>query len=80
MQEPPGQGPGGSSYETTTPSANVSVVWYRTVQSKRRITWLGERYDYENYRDKVRPQLLESIEKEKLHAEERARNKNLKKK
>lgn len=39
-----------------------------------------ERYDYENYRDQVRPQLLEGIEKEKKHAEERARNKNLKKK
>lgn len=38
-----------------------------------------ERYDYENYRDKVRPQLLEGIEKEKRHAEERARNKNLRK-
>ncbi len=36
-----------------------------------------ERYDYENYRDQVRPQLLESIEKEKKRAEERARNKNL---
>ena len=39
-----------------------------------------ERYDYENYRDRVRPELLEGIEKEKLHAEERARNKNLRKK
>lgn len=39
-----------------------------------------ERYDYENYRDKVRPQLLEGIEKEKHRAEERARNKNLRKK
>lgn len=39
-----------------------------------------ERYDYENYRDKVRPQLLEGIEKEEKHAEERARNKNLRKK
>lgn len=39
-----------------------------------------ERYDYENYRDRVRPQLLEGIEKEKRRAEERARNKNLPKK
>lgn len=39
-----------------------------------------ERYDYENYRDKVRPQLLEGIEKEKKLADERARNKNLRKK
>ncbi|MBQ2681556.1 MAG: hypothetical protein IJF97_06435, partial [Eggerthellaceae bacterium] len=39
-----------------------------------------ERYDYENYRDQVRPQLLEGIEKEEKHAEERARNKNLRKK
>lgn len=39
-----------------------------------------ERYDYENYRDQARPQLLEGIEKEKRHAEERARNKNLRKK
>ena len=36
-----------------------------------------ERYDYENYRDAVRPQLLESIEKEEKRASERARNKNL---
>lgn len=39
-----------------------------------------ERYDYENYRDRVRPQLLESIETEQKRAEERARNKNLRKK
>lgn len=39
-----------------------------------------ERYDYETYREKVEPELLEGIEKEKKHAEERARNKNLKKK
>lgn len=37
-----------------------------------------ERYDYETYRDRARPQLLEGIEKEKKRAEERARNKNLK--
>jgi hypothetical protein len=37
-----------------------------------------ERYDYETYRDKVKPELLESIEKEKKRAQERARNKNLK--
>lgn len=37
-----------------------------------------ERYDYENYRNAARPQLLEGIEKEKKRAEERARNKNLK--
>ena len=36
-----------------------------------------ERYDYETYRDKVRPQLLEGIEKEEKRAAERARNKNL---
>lgn len=39
-----------------------------------------ERYDYENFRDQVRPQLLEGIEKEEKRAEERARNKNLRKK
>jgi hypothetical protein len=39
-----------------------------------------ERYDYDNYREKVRPQLLEGIETEKKRAEERARNKNLRKK
>lgn len=39
-----------------------------------------ERYDYENYRDAVRPQLLEGIEKQEKQALERARNKNLKKK
>ena len=39
-----------------------------------------ERYDYENYRDQVRPQLLEGIEKQEKQAEERARNKNLRKK
>ena len=39
-----------------------------------------ERYDYENYRDQVRPQLLEGIEKQARQAEERARNKNLRKK
>ena len=39
-----------------------------------------ERYDYENYRDQVRPQLLESIEEEKKRAEERTRNKNRRKK
>jgi len=38
-----------------------------------------ERYDYETYRDKVTPELLEGIEKEKKRAEERARNKNLRK-
>ena len=38
-----------------------------------------ERYDYENYRDAVKPQLMEGIEKEKKRAEERSRNKNLKK-
>lgn len=38
-----------------------------------------ERFDYENYRDSARPQLLEGIEKEKLRAAERARNKNLRK-
>ena len=38
-----------------------------------------ERYDYETYRDQVEPQLLEGIEKEQKRAEERARNKNLKK-
>ena len=36
-----------------------------------------ERYDYETYRDQVKPQLLESIEKEEKRAAERARNKNL---
>lgn len=36
-----------------------------------------ERYDYENFRDAVRPELVEAIEKKELHAEERARNKNL---
>lgn len=40
---------------------------------------MRERYDYETYRDQVKPQLLEGIEKEKKRAEERARNKNLKK-
>ena len=39
-----------------------------------------ERYDYETYRDQVRPDLLEGIEKEEKRAEERARNKNLRKK
>ena len=39
-----------------------------------------ERYDYENFRDKVRPELLEGIEKQERQAEERARNKNLRKK
>ena len=39
-----------------------------------------ERYDYENYRDQVRPQLLEGIEKRQRQAEERVRNKNLRKK
>jgi len=38
-----------------------------------------ERYDYETYRDQVTPELLEGIETEKKRAEERARNKNLKK-
>jgi Co/Zn/Cd efflux system component len=38
-----------------------------------------ERYDYETYRDQVKPELLEGIETEKKRAEERARNKNLKK-
>ncbi len=38
-----------------------------------------ERYDYDTYRDQARPQLLEGIEVEKKRAEERARNKNLKK-
>ena len=38
-----------------------------------------ERYDYENFRDQIRPQILEGIEKEKKRAEERARNKNLRK-
>lgn len=37
-----------------------------------------ERYDYETYREKARPQLLEGVEQEKKRAEERARNKNLK--
>lgn len=39
-----------------------------------------EKYDYETYRDSVEPELLEGIEKEQRHAEERARNKNLRKK
>ena len=38
-----------------------------------------ERYDYETYRDQVEPELLEGIEVEKKRAEERARNKNLRK-
>ena len=38
-----------------------------------------ERYDYETYRDQVKPELLEGIEVEKKRALERARNKNLKK-
>ena len=37
-----------------------------------------ERYDYDTYREKARPQLLEGIEKQQKRAEERARNKNLK--
>ena len=40
----------------------------------------AEYSDPENYRDRVRPQLLESIETEQKRAEERARNKNLRKK
>lgn len=36
-----------------------------------------ERYDYENFRDQIRPQILEGIEKKQRQAEERARNKNL---
>lgn len=39
-----------------------------------------ERYDYENYRNAVRPQLLEGIEVEKKREAERMRNKNLKSK
>lgn len=39
-----------------------------------------ERYDYEMYREKVEPELLEGIETEKKRLEERARNKNLRKK
>lgn len=39
-----------------------------------------ERYDYENYRDQVRPTIVEGIEKQERQAEERARNKNLRKK
>ena len=38
-----------------------------------------ERYDYENFRDQIKPQILENMEKEKKRAEERARNKNLRK-
>ena len=38
-----------------------------------------ERYDYDNYRNQARPQLLEGIEKEEKRALERARNKNLRK-
>ena len=37
-----------------------------------------ERYDYDNYRNQARPQLLEGIQKEEKRALERARNKNLK--
>ena len=37
-----------------------------------------ERYDYDNYREQARPQLLEGIEKQEKRALERARNKNLK--
>lgn len=39
-----------------------------------------ERYDYENYRDQVRPELVEGIEQKKRQVEERVRNKNLRKK